>query len=143
MVFVVSSCTCTDSLSLYQYDIMYIYIYTHHTAHHIFLLKCLHIYIYIVLYLKIFYLHFHFFLVPRAWLQAKLGYHVAGTLLFVNSVAVERFHSGKSSKFPWQNRATQNGEPRGKVEVGKKNPLKNSKKRKIKRDVFLYLKARI
>lgn len=140
MVFVVSSCTCTDSLSLYQYDIMYIY--THHTAHHIFLLKCLHIYIYSII-SQDFLPSFPFFLVPRAWLQAKLGYHVAGTLLFVNSVAVERFHSGKSSKFPWQNRATQNGEPRGKVEVGKKNPLKNSKKRKIKRDVFLYLKARI
>eukprot|EP00434_Breviolum_minutum_P032975 symbB.v1.2.029172.t1/scaffold3165.1/size62113/1 len=35
-----------------------------------------------------------FMVYGKAW----NGYHVAGTLLFVNSVAVERFHSGKSSK---------------------------------------------
>jgi len=35
-----------------------------------------------------------FMVYGKAW----NGYHVAGTLLFVNSVAVERFNSGKSSK---------------------------------------------
>ena len=89
-------------VQIYIYICIYIYIlyiYTHHTSY---LSKkmstCIYVSmfcIYIYIYISRFSTFISFFFFP--------GYHVAGTLLFVNSVAVERFHSGKSSKFPWQN----------------------------------------